>query len=70
MITLKYPITVGKKHWPKGTEVRDANLEEVQSIWPRFDRTYNMLTFSGQSAVVFPDMSHCTLVDESDLTRE
>ena len=62
-MTTKYPIKVGQKLYPAGTEVHSATLDEMQCIWPGIQ----MRLDSPQAGVWFPGMEVPTIVHTSQL---
>lgn len=48
MITLKYPIKFGGKIFPKGTEVKRADLEIVKKEFPNIEKEENNYLFAIQ----------------------
>ena len=59
----KYPIKVADHLYPAGTEVRQATLLEMQTVWPGI----KMRRGSPQAGVWFPDMVVPTILHISQL---
>jgi hypothetical protein len=62
ILITKYPIKVGQTLFPKGTEIRQATLEEMQRVWPGI--TYKE---SDSIGVWFPLMAVPTIVHRSQI---
>lgn len=62
-LTLKYPLRLGDRTYPAGTEVRKGTLEEMQQVWPSI--TYR--ADSAQIGVWLPEQERPTIVLKSQL---
>lgn len=62
-LTLKYPLRLGDRTYPAGTEVRKGTLEEMQQVWPSI--TYR--EDSAQVGVWLPEQERPTIVLKSQL---